>query len=527
MPLELTAATANLSIRDEAERIITARIVPWDELAETPEGLEQFTRGAFSDVDPTAVVFRQDHHDPALGRGLTLEEREDGAYMEFRLARTAAADELLGLIRDGVYRGASVGFNPLPGFTDTRRHQGRVLNVRRKVDLPEVSAVWRPAFQSAAITNTRSQEEEPMPPEATPAAAPAAPAQDVILERVMTRLDELETRSRQASVSEPPAADGGRPAITLGHWALGAVHGEGLAPEQLRALAEIVTTDNMGVVPDAFRAELLGPIEASRPFLETTRNVPAPSAGIKLQVPRIVSRPPVGVQAAEKDELATGTMEIDSVEYPMVTIGGAGDLSLQLMRRSSPEFLDLYVRLLAEAYSFRSDREALIALLVAGINDGGTFDPEAPTYGTAYTNAVTAMRRPANRVWMSSAAYAVFIDAKEPAGGGGRPLYPGLAGIESVTADGPGGPDRMRLRPVIVPELDVLKASPPAALTGPEPDIEVPDIIIGPADGFAWAEDGTYTLQADNPGQAGRDVALVGMLFYAATHPGAFTGYTL
>jgi hypothetical protein len=85
----------------------------------------------------------------------------------------------------------------------------------------------------------------------------------------------------------------------------------------------------------------------------------------------------------------------------------------------------------------------------------------------------------------------------------------------------------MRLRPVIVPELDVLKASPPAALTGPEPDIEVPDIIIGPADGFAWAEDGTYTLQADNPGQAGRDVALVGMLFYAATHPGAFTGYTL
>lgn len=539
MTLELTAAT-HLELRDETERIVRARIVPWGETAETLEGLEQFERGAFADVDPTRVVFRRDHQDPALGRGLSLEELEDGAYMEFRIGRTAAGDELLGLIRDGIYQGASMGFDPLPGGTTTRQGPGgRVLNVRRKVDLPEVSAVWRPAFRSAAITEYRHQEETPMETQATEAIAPtpavqATPQIDA-LERVLTRLDELETRSRQVAIqAQAPALPSNQVSqARLGLWALRQIGGDlgNLPPEQVRALAEITTSGNEGVIPDAFRSELMDPIQgipAARPFLESTNNVPAPSAGTKLIVPRITTRPPVGVQANEKDELATGPVSITTDEFGMMTIGGAGDLSIQLLRRSTPEFLDLYVRLLGEAYGWRSDREALVNLLVAGISMEGVFDPESPTYAAAYANTVGALRTPPNRIWMSSAAFAAFMDAKEPAGGGGRALYPGLAGIESITApNGQGGPDRMTLRPVVVPELDVLKAAPPAALTGPDPDVVVPDIIIGPSRGFTWAEDGTHRLEADNPAQAGRDVALVGMLFYAATHPGAFSGYTL
>ncbi len=67
------------------------------------------------------------------------------------------------------------------------------------------------------------------------------------------------------------------------------------------------------------------------------------------------------------------------------------------------------------------------------------------------------------------------------------------------------------LRPVHVPELDAHGAY----------------AIVGPSSGFAWAEDGTYTLPLHAREALGRDVALVGMLWAAPWYPAAFTAYNV
>jgi hypothetical protein len=146
--------------------------------------------------------------------------------------------------------------------------------------------------------------------------------------------------------------------------------------------------------------------------------------------------------------------------------------------------------------------------------EGGELDPAAPAFGGAFTNAASATGRTMqpDRIWLSTAALAAFIDAVEPAGGGGRPLYPGLASIAGLSGGpGAGVPGGFSLTPVWVPELDD----------------ETPDIIVGPSRAFVWAEDGTYTLQADVPAKFGRDVGLAGMIWYAPIYPAAFTSYTL
>lgn len=530
-PLVYAIATAELRLRAAAgadSRVIEARIVPFGVAVDTFEGREMFERGAFAGVDPTRVVLRADHEGPPRGAGLgdSIDEREDGAYMAFEAATTPGGDELLQLVRQGAYRNVSVGFEPIDSAIEDR--DGERIVIRRRVMLREVSATWRPAYETAEILRTRKV--GTMPPEVTPppTETPAPPAAEPIAQaiaafesRMVERMDAIEERSR-ALITLPPAPapslSRGPNAIHAGHWvslALRHITGERVTELEMRALADVVTTDNLGVVPPNYRSEMLGFINRARPFMDSTREIPAGSSGMKLVFPRIVQRPIVGKQAAEKGELASRATIIDTVDADAETYGGAGDLSLQLLKRSSPEFLALWLELLAEAYAIETENAAVDALLAeAALVEGGELDPAAPAFGGAFENAAAVTQSPSimpDRIWLSTAALSAFIDAKEPAGGGGRPLYPGLAEITGVAEGNNGGPMPIRLRPVWVPALDD----------------ELVDIIVGPSRGFAWAEDGTYTLQADVPAKAGRDVGLAGIVWFAPAYPAAFTTYTL
>jgi hypothetical protein len=255
---------------------------------------------------------------------------------------------------------------------------------------------------------------------------------------------------------------------------------------------------------------MIGIIDPSRPFLASTRQLTTPRAGMQLTVPVLATRPTVGVQAAEKDELASTTTSITSTNFNPITIGGYGDISLQLLKRSDPSYLEMYVDLLAEAYATMADDKAVDALLAAsGINTGSAIDPDdGPLFGDAWANGTAVSRRlTPDTAWLSSAAVAAFIDAKSTTTN--APLYGNLAASFNA-ASGVGG-TISGLRPVHVPALDD----------------ESYDVIVGPSRGFAWAEDGTYTLQVDVPAKAGRDVGLVGMIWFAPLYPAAFTRYAL
>lgn len=530
----------DIEVRSESKREIGIRFMRWGEIGRTEEGLETFEPGAFDGNRPEDYVLRMEHEGPPAGRGIALERDDIGQIGVFHVAPTARGDELLTLAKEGYYKGASPMFRRDNAVTKYERTpDGQRLARRMKVDGREVSLTWRPTYQGTEVLFARSELEDSQVAEETytpagekaPAPAGSFSADDRTIEQMrqfaqeasdgatsplIERMTALEARFQQETAAQlpDPNADDGRPAPKRGEWmqaALTLMDGGDLPPYQKRALADNISDDNPGFVPVAYSNELIGIIDPQRPFMQSTRRIEMPAAGLQLSYPRITQRPTVGEQTTEKTEVSSRKVTTDQITADVRTFAGAGDISLQLLRRSAPQFLDAYLELLGEAYAQTVENAAVDAILAAGVTAGtGTFDPADAEFGEAFENGA-AVGRPLipDTMWLSTTAMVQFINAK--ATDSNQPLYPGLAGINGLTGGVAGGPNPMILRPIWTPALDD----------------ETTDVLIGPSRGFAWAEEGTFTLTVDVPGRLGRDVALGGFVVFVPLYPAAFTRYVV
>ena len=116
MSLRTAVYPAVITARSAAERLIDVRVVPWDVVGRTADGPEVFRRGAFEGTeagDVTLEAIGPHGADPGVrltGRATELADRDDGQYATFHVSATRDGDELLELVRDRVYRGASAVF---------------------------------------------------------------------------------------------------------------------------------------------------------------------------------------------------------------------------------------------------------------------------------------------------------------------------------------------------------------------------------------------------------------------------------
>jgi hypothetical protein len=542
-PLVVEVDPDDIQVRDATKREIEVRLLPWDTTIETSLGPEEFRRGATSGTPQDGVLLMGLEHEAYMGlgqngqpkltrrptgRSTSVWEADDGPHVVFRVARTQAGDELLALAEDRIVRGVSLEFKEVPGGSSVEQRNGRRVRIHNRVALTGASMTYRPAYgERAAVLAVRSQEDAPVvqaTEEAPVAGAEATPervlaaieaiearsaAFQLVQEKFLERLEHVEEQSRASFEIPNPGPE--TPKFSRGEWLKSVVrliNGEQLPQAQMRALEDVITTDNPGVVPPTYLKEMIGVIDASRPFLSSTRRLDEPDT-MKLTVPVITQRPLAGVQSTEKTEVESRKTIITSTDFDAITIAGAGDLSIQIIKKSTPSFLDLWMELLGEAYAIEAEDQAILALFnaIGGVGAGTALDPADLSLGAAFVSSFDAIRRPPDTIWLSTQAVGEFIDAKATTTN--QPLYPGLrasataaGGIEGVISG---------LNPVHVPTLDAHGAY----------------AIVGPSSGFAWAESGTYTLQADNPTLAGRDIALVGLLYPAPWYPAAFTAYNV
>jgi HK97 family phage prohead protease len=409
-------------IRDEPDgdgRTIEGLIVPYGVTTDRPDGAEAFAPGVFSEVEPESVVLLWQHDTSApLGRMTELRDDSDGAHGTFRLANTERAREALSLIRDGITRGLSVGFEP----GEHRREKG--VRVHTKARLREASLVTFPAYPSAAVLAVREEGEgmadDVMVDEAE-VEAPPIPDTTELETRLEARMEHL-GRELRNQISNISVAGEVVPPMSLHRAMAELLVTVAKAPGEKRALADVIGTapgNASGLIRDAWVSELLGYINNLRPFFSAAGTVGFPASGYGLAFPRITQHTLVGKRGAEKTEIPSRELTVAPGNYPMEWFAGGVDVALELIAQSDPSVLEVVTSDLMDQYANATETE-FVADTEAAATVGGAVLPTAD-WG-AFSAAVIATSAeiraatgvPGDRLALTTASWQAVVGLLNP-----------------------------------------------------------------------------------------------------------------
>jgi HK97 family phage prohead protease len=409
----------------EERREISGKIVPLGtgEIGHTNLGAYTFAANSIEIADPSKIKLLSQHDlKKPIGRMTAAEVRADGIYATFKLSRSTGGNDALIMAQEGLVTGLSIGAEIIASKPSKDGHT--VVSAAR---LKEVSLVTVPAFASSEILEIAA--EEVIPAEENPQTESETVVEDTTVEATPVEAAAVEA-ARPTVTAMAYTSPRINLNVTAGEYAkaqLNASRGDADARELVAALQVATVAENTGMVPPTYLKDVIGIIDSSRPFIDSIERAALPAAGMKVFTPKL------GVQAAvdltaEGAEFASADTTVTFQEDTVVKFAGAGKLDLELVDRSDPSFLDLYLRELAASYAQKTDQYA------AKIAADGSADSSSTTIYKALAKSIAdsyaIMRQTPNNLLVATSGgnddvdYAGLLGAVDTTG---RPLYAAAA----------------------------------------------------------------------------------------------------
>lgn len=410
---------ATLSPSD-LEGKVTARLVPFGHEIRHDGRTVSFEAGGVRIPDELIPVNLEhgDHPLERIGKATELREEDGALVVDFEISDTQAGRDVKALLSDGVLTDVSAGIL----LDDTKG------TIRTGV-LDHVSIVGRGAFHDAGsqVLSIHSEQteggSEMSQTEATTDGGTTEPGNELELE--VADLRRQVTELAAPITTEPRPAFSDKRDFVLCLTAAQRGDGESISRMAEFVLSDDTTTTAAGLVPAFLSSEIISILDTSRPYLETITRDPIGSAGMEVQFPRVTSKPTVDVQTDEKTEVASSPTAIDLLTVPLVTYAGASDVSLQLIERSQPSFVDQLFRELASVYAQRTGGDAVDAANAGATGQEVVADLGADASATfaavaaANQNIISLVRRPATHWALGGDRWAELTSLTDS---DGRPL---------------------------------------------------------------------------------------------------------
>jgi hypothetical protein len=227
----------------------------------------------------------------------------------------------------------------------------------------ETSLVTDPAIDSARVTEVAATETEvsestdsDIKPEGEDLVSETAP-ESVTTEAVEAAKSEVTVSASAPVMYSSPRVNLNVTAGQVAKAQLAASRGDSDARDLIAALQVATVAENTGMVPPNYLRDVIGIIDSSRPFIDSIERAALPASGMKIFTPKLGTMATVAL-TAEAAEFSSTDTTVTFQEDTVVKFAGAGRLDVELVDRSDPSFLDLYIRELAASYAQKTDAYA-------------------------------------------------------------------------------------------------------------------------------------------------------------------------
>ena len=507
--------SSNVFAADAAKREISGRIVAWGEKGYTSAGETIFAPNSLTFNKKTKLLLEHDRTRP-IGFLKSHEITATDVQAVFGLAKTFSADDAIEEASTGLRDGFSVGVK-----VNAWDNQDGVM-VITSATVHEVSLVTDPAINSARVERVAASEnapEEISAPEAQDETKTQPEGEDLVSETI----SEATTEVVEAAKSEPTVTANAPVAytspridlnVTAGQVAkaqLAASRGDADARDLLAALAVATVAENTGMVPPTYLRDVIGIIDNSRPFISSIETAALPTSGMKIFTPKLGAQAIVGV-TAEGAEFASQDTAVTFQEDTVVKFAGAGKLDLELVDRSDPSFLDLYLRELAASYAQKTDAYAAQIAAQNATQSSSSSIYKAIALGIADSFGV--MRMTPNRLLVATTGGEDGIDFSGLLGavdGSNRPLFAAAApqNAAGLISQGSTAGTVAGLSLVVDPNY-----------TGD--DANAKHALVYPSNAMRFHESGTIQLRANVVANGQLEIGLYGYAAVVNRYPAAF-----